>query len=351
MTASFLNAARSGAPGDFAPFYAAADVLVTRGPQALYDFDAIADSQRRHFPQNLPPLPFIRPPFYALLLAPFRTLAPYSALLVWMALNALALIVGALLTARATGLPVSSVAWQTAIFFPALATFLNRQDVPLAFLLTAATYALLAFGRSFAAGAVLALATIKFHLLLVVPLALLMRKNWRALWGFMAGTALLGLVSLWVVGPSGLAEYVGMLFQRGVPNFDLHPERFANLANLMGGRLQFPLVALVVGAVAVAARRRSLLEAWAVAWLGSLLVAPRIYVSDYLLALPACLLLARLNRLCFFASLLLLFPLVPVLMLFHERLFLAAPFLALSCVIGAAFLPARDRGRPARGRR
>ena len=99
------------------------------------------------------------------------------------------------------------------------------------------------------------------------------------------------------------------------------------------------MVLLVVGFVILAAGRLPQPEALAAAWLGSLLVAPHIYISDYLLALPACLILARLGRLCFVASLLLLFPVTPALMPYSEAFLLVTPLLALVCLTGAAVSP------------
>src|SRR5262249_55475084 len=136
------------------------------------------------------------------------------------------------LIARAAGVELSEVCWYASIFFPAFYAFYNRQDVPLLLLVSAAAYFLLARRRHSAAGLVLALCTIKFHLLLLIPLALVGGKNWRALRAFVIGAAALVLVSVLIVGPSGVGDYATMLFHGTPKNMDF-PERIVNLSKLV----------------------------------------------------------------------------------------------------------------------
>jgi hypothetical protein len=304
----------------------------------------MAECYERRFPAQEPVLPFIRPPFYALALAPLTALGPEAAMWAWMVLNIAALAAAALLTAQATGIESSAVALLAALFFPSLYAFFNRQDAPLVAALAAAGYALAARGRDRAAGLALAAAAIKFHLLVMMPVALLGRsrkpearsQKRRVLEGFLVGVGLLVAISLVMVGPAGLLEYGRMLALRSAPNIEINPQRIANLSSLGGGSwIQVPLIALAAGAVLVAARRLPTPEAMAAAWLGSLVVAPHVYISDYLLALPACLLLARLGWMCVLPGVLLVFPLTPILMAYDERGLLATPLLAFLCLLGA----------------
>ncbi|MBI3665547.1 MAG: DUF2029 domain-containing protein [Acidobacteria bacterium] len=342
LTAVFRQAVLHGRPGDFSSFYCGGEILRTRGPAALYDYQALQQCHARHFSEQDAVLPFIRPPFYALALAPLSLLPPHPALLAWLAINLVALAGAIYFTARATGVGLPEAAWHAAIFFPAVATFLNRQDLPIILFWAAAGYWLTARGRYFAAGSILALCAMKFHLVLLLSLAFLAKKNWKALRGLLTGVGILAAVSLWMLGPAGLTRYVQVLLYRSLPNIENYPVRQTNLFNLAGGAwLSIPLVLLTVAAVVTAGRRLSQTQALAAAWLGSLLVAPHVVISDYLLALPACLSLAPLSRYCFLASLLLLFPVVPVLLAYDERLVLAAPFLALACLIGAAVASVR----------
>jgi hypothetical protein len=67
-------------------------------------------------------------------------------------------------------------------------------------------------------------------------------------------------------------------------------------------------------------------------------------ISDYLLALPALLLLAPLGRACSVPSVLLLFPVIPVLLVWDQRLIGMAPLLALGCLLGAVIHGGKRRG-------
>jgi hypothetical protein len=346
LTAVFVLALQSGAPGDFSSFYCGAQILRSHGPAAVYDFTLMQECDAAHFPGHDVVLPFIRPPFYAAALTPFTLLPARSALLVWLAINAVALVWSVALLADATAQQLSDTAWHSAIFFPSLFTFFNRQDVPLVLLLASTGYVLLRRGRPFAAGAVLGFCTFKFHLMLLVPAVFLARNERRALAGLASSTGFLSLVSLGMLGGGGVVEYARLLLHREAPNIERHPERLVNLANLAGHKLGWEIVLtiLVAGAVVVIGRRLPILPALSAGWLGSLLVAPHIFISDYLLALPACLLLPLTSRISMFASIFLLFPLVPILMRVKESLVLAAPLLALTCLLGALAQALRPGG-------
>jgi hypothetical protein len=338
----FWQSAVRKVAADFAPFYCAGKILRGEGAHALYDWAVIREQQMRLFPERRTTLPFIRPPFYALALSPFSLLSPGRALLVWLSLNILALVAALFLSARAMNMEFSALSWHTAIFFPALYAVFNRQDVPLVLLLAAAAYLLLARDRPFSAGLALSLCEIKFNLLLVVPLCFLIRKNWRALAGFAAGSSVLLLISTFLVGPAGMIEYARMLIQRTPPQMEF-PQRTANVASLVANTwVQVLLMLFVAAAVITAARRLPQLEAVSAAWLGSLLIVPHVFISDYLLALPALLLLARLNPACLFSSLVVLFPVTPIFMVRGDRFLLLTPLMVLVCLAGSAFLPAKS---------
>ena len=336
----FHQAAATGVPADFAPFYCGGEVLRTGGPQALYDFAAIRQCQERYPPRPNTMLPFIRPPFYALLMAPLSLLPHRAAQLVWLVCQLAALAGAVYLIARAAGFALADVALHTAIFYPAVAAFFHRQDTALVLAASAGAFWLIRQGRGFAAGLVLSLAAIKFHLLLLVPLAFLGQKNWSALRGLAVGLGSLAAISLAMVGPAGLAGYARMLVERQLPNIDVNPQRIASLLSVTGEMWIQAAVILLAGSIVLAAARRlPQMEALAVAWLASLPIAPHIYIADYLLALPCCLLLSRLGIVCMASSTLLLFPLVPILVPYGERFVLAAPLLALACAAGAAAGP------------
>lgn len=331
------HASYSGRAADFSWVYSIGDLLRHEGPSALYDFSALSERMARYFPAEPGPLPFVRPPFYALLVAPFSLLSPVTAQLVWLLLNAAAFVAATRLIAGAIDREWSEVAWHAVIFFPAFYSFYNRQDLGWLLLPVAASYYLVARHRPFAAGLVLSLAAVKFHLWLLVPVVFLVHRKRAALAGLAAGGAVLLAVSLLLVGPSGLARYADILLRYPQPN-TYFPERTCNLWALAPSPwLWIPLLAAMAAALRVAFRRLPLPEALAAAWLGSLVLTPHVYLSDYLLALPAFLLLARLGKFCFFASLPALFPVTPILMQWSNRFLLVTTVAALLCLFGAAW--------------
>jgi hypothetical protein len=71
--------------------------------------------------------------------------------------------------------------------------------------------------REFVAGLVLALATVKFQIVLILALLLVVSRKFRLIGGFFAGCAFLAIASVLVTGGSGIIEY-----SRFVHRFDLH---------------------------------------------------------------------------------------------------------------------------------
>lgn len=331
------HAVYSGRAADFSWVYSIGEILRQQGPSALYDFSAMSERMARYFPLEPGPLPFVRPPFYALLVAPFSLLSPLAAQQAWLLLNAAAFVAATRLLAGALHREWSEVAWHAVIFYPAFYSFYNRQDLGWLLLPVAACYYLLTLNRDFAAGLVLSLAAVKFHLWLLVPVVFLVQRKRQALAGLATGAGALTLVSLLLVGPSGLLQYADILIRNPQPN-TYFAERTTNLWILAPSPwLWIPLLAAMAAALWVAFRRLPLLEALATAWLASLVLTPHIHLSDYLLALPAFLLLARLSKFCFFASLPALFPITPVLMQWSNRFLLVTTVASLLCLFGAAW--------------
>jgi hypothetical protein len=111
------------------------------------------------------------------------------------------------------------------------------QDSILVLFLISAAYLMSMQKRAFAAGLVLALATIKFQIVLILALLLLVDRKYRFVAGFAAGCAFLVLASVLVTGTGGIIEYFGF-----VRRFDLHngygnvnPASMMNWRGLLAG--------------------------------------------------------------------------------------------------------------------
>ena len=72
-----------------------------------------------------------------------------------------------------------------------------------------ASYELASRNRLVLSGLVLALALMKFHLILLVPVAMLMRRAWKMLAGFCAGAAAGVLIGLALGGIEGVGRNAG----------------------------------------------------------------------------------------------------------------------------------------------
>jgi glycosyl transferase family 87 len=167
------------------------------------------------------------------------------------------------------------------------ATLGQRQDIALLLLILGVSLKLRALGYPTAAGFVLSLLAIKIHLFLLVPVALLMRREWRMMFGLAGGgIALLG-ISFAVAGRNWVREYLALISNPGVIS---DPAGKPNLHGVVAGwshagMWEVVLSVAVVVAVA-AASRRSFEMAFAAGMLGSFLVSNHAYVHDCAVLIP-----------------------------------------------------------------
>ena len=157
---------------DFQSFYTGAALVRDGHAAQLYDYDL----QTRYGTTS----PYIRPPFYALPLTPLALLSLENAFAVWIAVQ-----IGALLAVwwwayRRFGADALVFA---ALFHPVLAGIANGQDCAILLLILLGAFWAAERGQDRLAGVLLGLALFKFHLLLLLPAAMLVRRRWRMLAG------------------------------------------------------------------------------------------------------------------------------------------------------------------------
>jgi hypothetical protein len=205
--------------------------MVAHGRMAdLYDPAAQLAFQREviHSTSNL--MPYIRPPFHALLIAPLGLLPLDTAFIFWVAGQA-ALLVGCWIWAWRRFGPHAAV--MGALFMPTAAGIAHGQDCILPLALLICSYAAAEHDKPVSAGALLGAALMKFHLILLWPVALLIRRQWKMLSGFVTVAAGLGAVSLMMVGISGLRSYLALLKNRSLENLSPSPEYMISLNGLL----------------------------------------------------------------------------------------------------------------------
>jgi hypothetical protein len=154
--------------------------------------------------------------------------------------------------------------------------------------------------RWFAAGAVLALMLMKFHLILLWPVALLVERRWRMLAGFCAtALALLGICAA-LGGIGSLRLYAALLQNKSLDHLSPSPELMISFQGLLANLgIEIPWVgALLVGAAVVvflwSVRAAPLWRLFALTAVASLWIVPHVYGYDAsLLLLPILLTIFR----------------------------------------------------------
>jgi len=187
---------------DFQYSYGAARLILEGRTSDLYGPNLTAGPHHR--------LPYDRPAVAALLYVPFAMLPPGAAFACYTALWIVLLLACWVWGYRAFGAFAVVLA---AMFIPANLGLAHAQDCVLYLALLIASYTLAQRDRQFASGAALGLMVLKFHLMLLWPVALAVQRRWKMLWGFVAASALLAAVSVAMVGIPGTYQYIGLLLK------------------------------------------------------------------------------------------------------------------------------------------
>ena len=225
-------------------------------------------------------VPFVRPSYYALVLSPISRFPFEDAFWIWTAWHSLLLIACWVWAVRRFG-------WDALIFsvmyFPSAAGIIHGQDAVVMLVIGIAGYVLADRGRNFWGGFVWGLGLVKFHLLLLLPLAMLIRKEGNMLAGFAVSgcAALLSFIALSGVG--GVRTYLDLLqrdeLSRGLEAMVNVHALTANLfpeSTLLSGIL----VAVVIGLVLVSIWRAPLWRWVAASLTGCILAPPHAYAYD-----------------------------------------------------------------------
>jgi hypothetical protein len=276
-----------GGVNDFMSFYTGARLSGTPGQ---FSADAYLREQVRATRWSSPSQIFIRLPVFAMLLRPLGSLSYLRAYYLWQTLSVAAFVAFLIVWPfRDRALLIFAACWS----LPFFACLAEGQDVAFALLFLTIAWRL-APSRPFAAGAVLALCLLKFHLFLLVPVFLISQRRWRMLAAASLTTGAILAACFAAAGANWIPEYARFVIEgqpsantRIMPNLhglvDGLPHGFAWET---GGAV---LVAIAVGWIA---RRASFSVGLSAALVGSLLISHHAWVADVLLLLPALLTLA-----------------------------------------------------------
>lgn len=276
---------------DFVALYAGARLV---GTPDLYSRAANLAVSQEVTGITMKSVVYTRPPFYACLLKPLSAL-PYLTAYALFCLVCVASVLWFVVrfTRDCPALPLYA-----AFSIPVAAVLPQGQDTPFLLVFTGTALLLHRAGRPFLAGMMLALCAIKFHLFLLVPLLLVMKREWRTLAGGAAGGGVLLLLTLLLAGPSSLPAYLAVLRD---PWINFTPDMMPNLhgfAAILPAALSTPvetgLVLFTLAAFFWACSRSDSYEfLFALTLIGGLLVSFHSGISDQVLLLPAFVLLFR----------------------------------------------------------
>jgi hypothetical protein len=187
-----------------------------------------------------------------------------------------------------------------ALYLPCALGIASGQDCVMMLALFLLALELAERSRWFAAGAALALMLMKFHLILLWPVALLLQKRWRMLAGFCAtAVALVGICAA-LGGISSLRTYAALLQNKSLDRLAPSPElmiSFQGMLTNLGIQVSWAAIP-VIGAVVLiflwSVRRASLWRMFALTAVASLWIVPHVYGYDAaLLLLPIMLTIYR----------------------------------------------------------
>jgi Glycosyltransferase family 87 len=356
---------RKGYP-DFTALYSAGKILREGLGKQLYDSQTQFRVQQE-FAAGVSirqgPLPYIHPPWEALLLVPFTYFSYQAAYVLWDIVNVL--IVLSLPFLLRNHLPelkqVPALFWLfTALaFYPIFFDLLQGQDIlPLLLFLTLA-FVSLKQNHDLAAGCWLGLGLFRFHLVLPLVFILLLHKRLRALVGFVLVGCLLALVSVALIGWNAALSYPAFVWHvetvmghGAIVPVDM-PNLRGMLHTMLADRSSKLVIQLVVAALSVAmlffasakwkfAREETVFDlGFALALVTTILVSYHANTYDLsLLFLPVMLLTNHLagadlkhgwSRITLVGPMLLLFvsPIQMLLLQKYEKLSLLAPVLLL----------------------
>lgn len=283
---------------DFRTFYTAGH-MVHSGQ--LYDYGAEVAAQSALVGPSRYALPFMSPPYTALLFVPFSMLGFRAAYLAFFVVNlcfcgACVLIMRPYVSAlRARWRPLTLLLFLS--FMPlGLVLGLGQMSI-LLLLLYCSSFASVQSGRPFLAGLLLSLALIKFQIALPVALLFLLWRQWRFVAGFASGAVALALISIRITGVRVFLHYLPSIFSiqaSSVAKYASYPEQMPNLYGFFhainSGKWGF--VATIICSLLVVIWAATCKPSLPLALLAGLLVSYHLYPYDLtLLLLPIVLVL------------------------------------------------------------
>lgn len=306
-------AAGAGTSTDWVPF-AAASRLAAYGSSCLYYARCIVSSEAAYLgpalstgaarqlgattlPSGAAYSPFLNPPPAAALLEPLAVMPPTVGFLLFALISVGAIAAAGRLLITRFGCPPFATALAVLAVPGVLGLALGQWDALLTLALVVALWA--AHRHPLLAGVALSALIIKPQCLWLVPVALLVLRNFRVMLGLVGALLLWAVASLAMVGPAEFAAWISALASAGSSQLRMSlglPGLVASAAGVDAAYAASAVGAVLV--VAAAVRFRDRLRAWpeltvALSVCLSLVLAPHVLCPDFVLLAPALALSAR----------------------------------------------------------
>jgi len=253
---------------DFLPFYAAGRIANTAGFASVYDWEAQRQAENDILNETIrqmlvskgqpvtpedfgPPIqttevnPFPHPPFIVPVLMLLARLDYLPAFGIWSALMCVIFLLSAALLVKlvpqARGRDRRVLFLGTALFFPAFFSIINGQDTAILLLGASVWVCALLQERTALSGLGLALTLIRPHMAVMMALPFLFKRR-RVWWWFCAGAGLLVLISVLLLGRTGIENFLRILATsaNGEGNKFFNEELMVNLIGFL--RRTFPVM-------------------------------------------------------------------------------------------------------------
>jgi Glycosyltransferase family 87 len=275
---------------DFLNLYTGASLALDGKFAVMHDVDVQLQRERQFVPSTDALVPFVRPSFYALLLAPLALIPYGTAFWVWIVLQSALLLACWAWGYRRFGANALVFA---AFSLPGPLGIASGQDCVILLAIFMIAFAIKERGKAGLSGAVLGLMLIKFHLILLWPVALLLQRRWKMLGGFCAAALVEASLSLVLGGMEGARNYVALLRNKSLDHLSPSKELMISFQGLTENlSIDSPVAAaaiiLAIFLIFVfAVYNAPLWKMFAVTAVASLLIAPHVYGYDAtLLLLP-----------------------------------------------------------------
>ena len=287
---------------DYRTFYTAGRMVISGQSSRLYDYATEQHLQSAWVTPNAHALPFMSPPYAALLFAPLSWPGFRISYLIFFSLNLLS--AGLAIKVMGPHLSSLSARWAPAptllflSFLPLCIAVMFGQLSVLLLLVYCICFAALEDKRPFLAGLVLSAALVKFQIVLPVALLFLAWRRWRFVVGFLSGAFPLALVSVSLTGWDVLTAYFHSLFAMSQEisksaaqfRYAIFPVQMPNLFGLFHSlfvETRWATILTVVCSMLVLGWAMTQRPSLPLALLAGLLVSYHLYIYDLtLLLLP-----------------------------------------------------------------